>query len=70
MKCSFCVFGYTQIETCQQEIFEKEKQLYRLQEQEKALSQSYTESIGDNNKFKDFLLKVRYGDQWSLLVCG
>lgn len=30
----------------------------RLVEQEKALEHSFLHAIGDNNKFKDFLLKV------------
>ena len=35
----------------------KEKKLAKLIEQEKALTQSFIESVGDN-KFKDFLMKV------------
>lgn len=50
----------TQIEEFQYDISEKEKQLARVQEQEKVLIQSFAESIGDNNKFKDFLLKVGF----------
>ena len=52
-----CVF---QIEESQRDITEREKHLAKLQEQEKALTLSFTNSIADNNKFKDFILKVRY----------
>ena len=37
---------------------EREVTLNRLVEQERALEQSLVEAIGENNKFKDFLLKV------------
>lgn len=33
----------------------------KLQEEEKILIQSFTGSIGDNNKWKEFILKVRPG---------
>ena len=36
----------------------RESTLSKLIEQEKALEQSFLETIGENNKFKDFLLKV------------
>ena len=36
----------------------REITLNKLVEQEKALEQSFLESVGENNKFKDFLLKV------------
>ena len=36
----------------------RESTLNKLIEQEKALEQSFLEAIGENNKFKDFLLKV------------
>ena len=36
----------------------RETTLNKLVEQEKALEQSFIESVGENNKFKDFLLKV------------
>ena len=35
----------------------KEKQLIKLQEQEKALTQSFVEAVGES-KFKEFLIKV------------
>jgi hypothetical protein len=41
------------------DIADKEKQLAILQEQERTLVQFFVESIGENNKFKDFLMKVR-----------
>lgn len=31
----------------------------QLQEKEKALHSAFTDAIGENNKFKDFLLKVQ-----------
>ena len=48
----------SQIEEAQWALAEKEKQLGKLQEQEKALHTSFSEAIGENNKFKDFLMKV------------
>ena len=36
----------------------RESTLNKLIEQEKALEHSFLESVGENNKFKDFLLKV------------
>lgn len=53
------VMSLIQIEEYQIDIAEKEKHLAKLQEQEKTLIQTFTGSIGDNNKFKEFILKVR-----------
>ena len=49
-----------QIAECERDITEREKLLAKVQEQEKTLTQTFVGSIGDNNKFKDFILKVRY----------
>ena len=38
---------------------EAEEKLAHLVEQEKALEQSFLLSVGENNKFKEFLLKVQ-----------
>ena len=38
---------------------EAEEKLAHLVEQEKALEQSFIQSVGENNKFKEFLLKVQ-----------
>ena len=46
------------MEEVQWSVAERESTLNELIEQEKALEQSFLESIGENNKFKDFLLKV------------
>lgn len=45
------------MEEAQWSVSEKERQVSRLQDQEKALHASFSEAIGEN-KFKDFLLKV------------
>ncbi len=37
---------------------EREEKLNDLVEREKALEQAFLQAIGDNNKFKEFLLKV------------
>ncbi len=37
---------------------EREEKLGQLVEQEKTLEQSFLTAMGDNNKFKEFLLKV------------
>ena len=37
---------------------EKEKLVSKLQEQEKTLDFTFMESLGENNKFKEFLVKV------------
>ncbi len=37
---------------------EKESLYQNLTEQQKALDQNFTESVGENNKFKEFLMKV------------
>lgn len=47
-----------QIGECQRDISDKERQLGKLQDQEKALVYAFIEAIGDS-KFKDFLLKVK-----------
>lgn len=39
-------------------VAERESTLSKLIEQEKALEHSFVETVGENNKFKDFLLKV------------
>ena len=36
----------------------REATLNKLVEQEKSLEHSFLDSVGENNKFKDFLLKV------------
>ena len=45
------------MEEAQWSVSEKERQVARLQDQEKALHASFSEAIGEN-KFKDFLFKV------------
>ena len=47
------------IEEAQWALSGREKELGRLQEQEKALHSAFSEVIGENNKFREFLLKVR-----------
>ena len=37
---------------------EKEKSLGKLVEQGKALEHTFVEAVGENNKFKEFLMKV------------
>ena len=37
---------------------QKDKEMARLLEQEKALHAALMSAVGENNKFKDFLLKV------------
>ena len=46
------------MEEVQWSVAARESTQNKLIEQEKALEQSFLESIGENNKFKDFLLKV------------
>lgn len=46
------------IEEVQWSLGEKEREVARLQEQDRALNSTFLEAIGENNKFKDFLLKV------------
>lgn len=46
------------MEEVQWSVSARESTLNKLIEQEKALEHSFLESIGENNKFKDFLLKV------------
>lgn len=46
------------MEEVQWAVADRETILNKLIEQEKALEQSFLESVGENNKFKDFLLKV------------
>ena len=46
------------MEEVQWAVADRETTLNKLIEQEKALEQSFLESVGENNKFKDFLLKV------------
>ena len=60
-----------QIEESQWSVSDKEEKLNHLVEQERALEQSFLHAIGDNNKFKDFLLKVgaTEGDQHGLNTC-
>ena len=48
----------SQIEEVYWSVSARESTLNKLVEQEKALEQSFVESVGENNKFKDFLLKV------------
>ena len=50
----------SQIEECVWQLKEKEKHLSQLQEQEKALQTQFMDSVGENNKFKDFLLKASH----------
>ena len=45
------------IDEAEHTLQEKDTQLAKLQEQEKALEASFVEAVGEN-KFKDFLLKV------------
>ena len=45
------------IDEAEHTLEEKDAQLAKLQEQEKALEASFVEAVGEN-KFKDFLLKV------------
>ena len=61
-----------QIEEVQRGVVEKERNHHRLVEQERALEHSFAEAIGENNKFKDFLLKVcvNYMHALSLHYCG
>ena len=47
-----------QIEEIEWSIKEKEKLYHSLVEQEKTLDHTFTESVGENNKFKEFLMKV------------
>lgn len=51
------------MEEAQWSVSEKERQVARLQDQEKALHVSFSEAIGEN-KFKDFLLKVSIHVLW------
>jgi WD40 repeat protein len=46
------------IEEAEWEVQEKETLVSQLQEQEKNLDQAFFEAVGENNKFKDFLVKV------------
>ncbi len=46
------------MEEVQWSVSARESTLNRLIEQEKALENSFIEAVGENNKFKDFLLKV------------
>ncbi len=50
-----------QIEEAQWSLTEKERLVSKLHEQEKALHTSFSEALGENNKFKDFLTKVSAG---------
>ena len=47
-----------QMEEVQWAVSGRETTLHKLVEQEKALEHSFLESVGENNKFKEFLLKV------------
>ena len=42
----------------QQKIENKKKDIEKLQDKEKALLSMFTQSLGDNNKFADYLTKV------------
>lgn len=52
------------MEEAQWNLSEKERQVSKLQEQEKALHATFSEAVGENNKFKDFLMKVRLEGPW------
>ena len=43
---------------CQQKLDSKRKDIERLQEKEKALYATFQASLGENNKFAEFLNKV------------
>ena len=49
---------YMQIEEAEWSVKEKESLYQNLTEQQKALDQSFMESVGENNKFKEYLTKV------------
>ncbi len=49
-----------QIEESQWSVSQREEKLGQLVEQEKTLEQAFLTAVGDNNKFKEFLLKVTY----------
>ena len=42
----------------QQKIENKKKDIEKLQDKEKALLSMFTQSLGENNKFADYLTKV------------
>ena len=50
-----CVFQIVQV---QARIESKKKEIEKLQEKEKALYATFQASLGDNNKFQDYLTKV------------
>ncbi len=43
---------------CQSKLEAKKKDIEKLQEREKALHETFKQSLGENNKFVDYLTKV------------
>lgn len=49
---------FIQIEECHEKIEAKKKELEKLQERERNIHSSFFASLGENNKFADYLTKV------------
>jgi uncharacterized coiled-coil protein SlyX len=53
-----CTFQKPQIEELEEKLSSKKMYMEELQENEKLLYESFTDQLGENNKFADFLTKV------------
>lgn len=56
-KYQYCC-GFLQLSECQTKLELKKKDIEKLLEREKALQETFKQSLGENNKFADYLAKV------------
>ena len=62
LHCTSTSTPLSQIEELEEKLANKKMYMEELQENEKLLYESFTEQLGENNKFADFLTKVSYWD--------
>lgn len=54
----FCVSRQSKLDECNEQLELRKREIGRIQEREKDLTATFQASLGENNKFEDFLTKV------------